>query len=58
MTAESAWVLAAEKLPSKEIIILCFGLPCPDRRLVRYLGLLRERPELLAQTGACLICLS
>ena len=56
MTAESAWVLAAEKLPSKEIIILCFGLPCPDRRLVRYLELLRERPELLAQTGACLIC--
>ena len=56
MTPESAWVLAADRLPSKEIIILCFGLPCENERLLRYLDLLRQRPELLAQTGACLIC--
>lgn len=56
MTPESAWVLAADHLPTKEIIILCFGLPCSNDRLERYLELLRQRPELLAQTGACLIC--
>ena len=56
MTPESAWVLAADRLPSKEVIILCFGLPCANDRLLRYLDLLRQRPELLAQTGACLIC--